>query len=95
MNDIFLLLVTAFASFIGGCFYGLNINVCSQVREIAKSLPVNIVAEKINSTTWVAQLMSTHEFICQAGDYDALIQMLYEKFPGRQIVVTAVEVLQE
>jgi hypothetical protein len=95
MNDIFLLLATSFASFIGGCFYGLNINVRSQVREIAKNLPINIVAEKINSNTWVAQLMSTNEFICQSVDYDTLIQMLYEKFPERQIVVTVVEVLQE
>lgn len=95
MNDIFLLLLTAFASFICGCFYGMNINVYSQVREIAKSLPVNIIAERINPTTWVAQLMSTHEFICQAREYDELVQKLYDKFPERQIVITAIEVLQE
>lgn len=99
MSEIILILVCSAGCFIGGCFYGLNINVRSRVREqilaITADLPINVVVEEVNAETWIARLIGTHEFICQARDYDSLVEALYKRFPDRQIIILISEVEPE
>ena len=73
-----------------GFVSGVKYNVKVQFSEFLVNFPVNIEVTCINGISY-ANMMMTSEFLGQAVTHEILVDMMLDKFPNQQVVITRVE----
>jgi len=65
-------------------------NLQAQLTEILDAFPVNIEIYKV-ADTYYARIMIIGQHLAQSKNYDELVDMASDKFPGRTIIISEVD----